>query len=165
MPTPVPMPAPNGKSVVASAALAPPGLSLPPAVQYMEPLRLGPAGPDGRVDVYGGRAEVTGDLSPDEVTLVLESRRDKLEACYRDARTVDAHAAGGVTFEIRIGVRGEITELRRSATDPGLSKVHACMTTALEGSTFPAPRGGTVKVTYRLLLTPPGSTLIGGPPG
>lgn len=98
---------------------------------------------------------LSGRLPPEVVSRILRARQGSLGACYDAALKSNPTLSGDLTFEFVIDATGAATDVR----NPGAADaVGACMTKVLAATSFPAPEGGTVRVSATVKLTPPPST-------
>jgi hypothetical protein len=98
---------------------------------------------------------VSGRLAPELISKTIRASSDQLHECYEAGRARDPKLIGRVYVRFLIGRDGKVAHATTGAeTTMPDARVTDCVVRHFRGLEFPAPEGGTVFVTYPLLLAP-----------
>ncbi len=115
-----------------------------------------PIEPSG--DVKGkirlGATSVNGRLPPEVIQRVVRQNQGRFRACYADGLNRNPTLEGRVSVRFVIGRDGTVSNAANSGSDLPDPKVVACVVRVFERTTFPAPDGGIVTVSYPLVFSP-----------
>jgi hypothetical protein len=96
----------------------------------------------------------TGDLDPAVIARVVRSRMAQINYCYEKALKVDPKTAGKITVSFTIDPKGAVTGAKAASSTLGDAVLESCIVTVFSKITFPAPKSGSVSVSYPIVLTP-----------
>ena len=109
--------------------------------------------PQGTADLSIGTTVRRG-LSNDEIRGVVTDSMGQVRACYERSLKADPSLRGRLLVSWRISAEGEVSGARVKETDAKLNDdgLHACVTEAISGWTFPdSARSTTVTFPFTLL--------------
>jgi hypothetical protein len=101
-----------------------------------------------------GATSVNGRLPPEVIQRVVRQNHGRFRACYADGLNRDPTLEGRVSVRFVIGQDGTVSNAANSGSDLPDPKVVACVVRVFEMTTFPAPEGGIVTVSYPLMFSP-----------
>jgi hypothetical protein len=106
------------------------------------------AAPTGRTP-SSREVEMVGSLDKEQIRGVVRAHVEQVQACYEAALAAHPDSKGKVVVSWTISPSGSVTQVA-STQKGGISEdTQVCVRTAVQGWTFPQPRGGgNVKVTY-----------------
>ncbi|MBK7829339.1 AgmX/PglI C-terminal domain-containing protein [Nannocystis sp.] len=96
----------------------------------------------------------TGTIDKDKIREVVRAHIVEIRECYNATLASDPEAQGRVVIDFTIGPQGTVTQAAVGSSDMGEVAAPTCMRDAIQGWVFPAPSGGSVKVSYPFLLEP-----------
>ncbi|MBP6630312.1 MAG: AgmX/PglI C-terminal domain-containing protein [Kofleriaceae bacterium] len=102
--------------------------------------------------------EGPGTLELSAVAAEVDHRLAELESCYQRRLVSQPALAGAVVIHWTIGAAGQVVEscvTEDTVEDP---EVVACVNQLVTARPFPAPRGGTVNVSFPFVFTAAGTT-------
>jgi len=99
------------------------------------------------------KTEVSGRIPPEVIQRIVRNNYGRFRACYESALRSNPNLQGRVAVSFLIGRDGTVKTASGGGDIPD-SGVVSCVTQAFYGLSFPAPEGGTVRVTYPIVLTP-----------
>ena len=95
-----------------------------------------------------------GTIDKDKIREGVRERIGEIRECYNATLASDPDAQGRVVIDFTIGPKGTVTQAAVGSSDMGEVAAPACMRDAIQGWVFPAPSGGSVKVSYPFVLEP-----------
>lgn len=110
-----------------------------------------PKGPIMRVaktEVEGGR------LAPEVIQRIVRMSHGRFRNCYEAGLRTNPSLGGRVAVRFVIGRDGAVSLAGDGGSDLPDDSVKKCVVQAFYSLSFPAPEGGTVRVTYPLSFTP-----------
>jgi hypothetical protein len=120
------------------------------------PLGLGMLGLGGQGDsasVRAGISEVLGSLPPAVIQRIVRRHMGEVRACYERGLIERPTLNGRVEVRFVISPTGAVQTATVGSSDLGAPAVEQCITTAVQGWTFPEPEGGgVVSVMYPFVL-------------
>ncbi|HHH26974.1 MAG TPA: AgmX/PglI C-terminal domain-containing protein [Polyangiaceae bacterium] len=115
--------------------------------------RIGPAHETRSPRIRMTNTEVSGRIPPEVIQRIVRNNYGRFRACYESALRGNPNLQGRVAVSFLIGRDGTVKTASGGGDIPD-SGVISCVTQAFYGLSFPAPEGGTVRVTYPIVLTP-----------
>ncbi|MEQ9320671.1 MAG: AgmX/PglI C-terminal domain-containing protein [Polyangiaceae bacterium] len=115
--------------------------------------RIGPRHKTGSPRIRMTNTEVSGRIPPEVIQRIVRNNYGRFRACYESALRGNPNLQGRVAVSFLIGRDGTVKTASGGGDIPD-SGVISCVTQAFYGLSFPAPEGGTVRVTYPIVLTP-----------
>lgn len=101
------------------------------------------------------RSSFEGGVDLPQVTATLEGRLGELEQCYRRRLAVKLGLAGTVLAHWTIAERGEVPDVCITSSTVDDQELSDCVNALVVAGGFPAPRAGSVAVTYPFVFAPP----------
>ncbi len=99
--------------------------------------------------------DVNGRIPAEVIQRIVRQNQGRFRNCYENGLRQNPSLTGRVAVRFIIGRDGEVSMSSDSGeSDMPDTGVRACVVKSFYGITFPAPQGGTVKVTYPLMFTP-----------
>ena len=126
-PDPAIAPASPASSPLDKAPPAPATMAAPPAPPESPPAPAAPA---------------PGSMDPKGVSATIRAHQGEIQACLDRARMDRADLHGRLTIQARIGPTGQVLSTSATNNIEGGSRLQACVTSAFQNWTFPAPAGG-----------------------
>lgn len=105
----------------------------------------------------GAGATAAGSLDKSIIRRVIQQHIAEVKRCYETELEKKKDLAGRVMVHFIIGTDGKVTESSISETTLNSPAGERCIADAVKGWAFPAPRGGTVTVTYPFVLASSGT--------
>jgi hypothetical protein len=109
---------------------------------------------DEKGKVRAGATSVNGRLPPEVIQRVVRQNQGRFRACYEDGLNRNPNLEGRVSVRFVIGRDGTVSSAESSGSDLPDPKVVACIVRVFARTTFPAPEGGIVTVSYPLVFSP-----------
>lgn len=127
------------------------------------PLATGGGQPEGVVTGTGGLIVATatsepiilGSLQKPDIDAGVKERMTAIRDCYKSALGRHPGLSGSVTIKFVIDKDGRVSVSMVKSTTLGEPTMEACVATAIQASTYPAPKGGgIVIVSYPFTFSP-----------
>ena len=123
------------------------------ATKGLTQLQAGQKGPvRGQVTKLTSGAKVTGSLSREDVTRVVNEHSGQLSACYEKVLINDPGLAGKITLDWTVKMDGLVKDVRVASSTLSNPKVAVCVVEAVKGWKFPKPVGGEALISYPFLF-------------
>ena len=106
----------------------------------------------GQVTKLTSGAKVTGSLSREDVTRVVNEHSGQLSACYEKVLLSDPGLAGKITLDWTVKMDGLVKDVRVASSTLSNPKVAVCVVDAVKGWKFPKPVGGEALISYPFLF-------------
>jgi hypothetical protein len=106
----------------------------------------------GQVTKLTSSAKVTGSLSREDVTRVVNEHSNQLSACYEKVLLQDPGLAGKITLDWTVKLDGLVKDVRVASSTLSNPKVAVCVVDAVKGWKFPKPVGGEALISYPFLF-------------
>jgi hypothetical protein len=104
------------------------------------------AAPTGNSDASH---EVVPNLSKEEIRSTIQANLQSVQSCFDDARRRASAQEGHLVVHFLIEPDGHVNHTALALNETGLSELPCCVTSAIKGWQFPAPKGGGVAlITY-----------------
>ena len=100
-----------------------------------------------------GATSVSGRLPPEVIQRIVRQHFGRFRLCYEDGLRSAPELAGQVTVMFTIAEDGSVSTTSHSGSLPD-GAVASCVEKAFSALSFPAPEGGTVRVTYPISFSP-----------
>lgn len=97
---------------------------------------------------------VNGQLPADAIQRVVRLNFGKFRMCYEDQLKTNPSLQGRVVTKFMIGRDGSVIAAQDGGSDMPNQQVVSCIVRSFQNLSFPTPDGGTVTVTYPLVLSP-----------
>lgn len=99
--------------------------------------------------------DVNGRIPQEVIQRIVRQNAGRFRNCYETGLRTNPSLTGRVAVRFIIGRDGDVSMSSDSEqSDMPDTAVRACVVKSFYGISFPAPQGGTVKVTYPLMFTP-----------
>jgi hypothetical protein len=119
---------------------------------HLAPTYVPKSGPGLR---WAKEIDVNGRIPQEVIQRIVRQNGGRFRNCYEAGMRQNPNLSGRVAVRFIIGRDGEVSMSSDSEkSDMPDMAVRACVVKSFYGITFPAPQGGTVKVTYPLMFTP-----------
>lgn len=105
----------------------------------------------------GSGATVSGSLDKEVIRRVIQRHISEVKRCYETELEKKKDLAGRVMVRFTIGTDGKVTESSIAESTLHSPEAERCITDAVKGWEFPAPRGGKVAITYPFVLAASGT--------
>ena len=106
----------------------------------------------GAVTKLTSSAKVTGSLSREDVSRVVNEHSNQLIACYEKVLITDPGLAGKITLDWTVKMDGLVKDVRVASSTLSNPKVAVCVVDAVKGWKFPKPVGGEALISYPFLF-------------
>jgi outer membrane biosynthesis protein TonB len=106
----------------------------------------------GQVTKLTSTAKVTGSLSREDVSRVVNEHSNQLIACYEKVLITDPGLAGKITLDWTVKMDGLVKDVRVASSTLSNPKVAVCVVDAVKGWKFPKPVGGEALISYPFLF-------------
>jgi predicted component of type VI protein secretion system len=106
----------------------------------------------GQVTKLNSSAKVTGSLSREDVSRVVNEHSNQLTACYEKVLMTDPGLAGKITLDWTVKMDGLVKDVRVASSTLSNPKVAVCVVEAVKGWKFPKPVGGEALISYPFLF-------------
>ncbi len=106
----------------------------------------------GAVTKLTSSAKVTGSLSREDVSRVVNEHSNQLIACYEKVLIQDPGLAGKITLDWTVKMDGLVKDVRVASSTLSNPKVAVCVVDAVKGWKFPNPVGGEALISYPFLF-------------
>ena len=106
----------------------------------------------GAVTKLTSSAKVTGSLSREDVSRVVNEHSNQLIACYEKVLIADPGLAGKITLDWTVKMDGLVKDVRVASSTLSNPKVAVCVVDAVKGWKFPKPVGGEALISYPFLF-------------
>jgi hypothetical protein len=111
--------------------------------------------PKGQVIRWAKEIDVNGRIPQEVIQRIVRQNAGRFRNCYETGLRTNPSLTGRVAVRFIIGRDGDVSMSSDSEqSDIPDTGVRACVVKSFYGISFPAPQGGTVKVTYPLMFTP-----------
>ena len=122
-----------------------------PALQAPRAHRVGRAAKAAVTAEKPEAPTVGGSLPREVIARVMRAYTPRIRSCYEQALASNPTLAVKVTTSFVIGADGKVTAAEASGADRSLT---ACVASVVKSATFPAPSGGSVRVSYPFSFSP-----------
>jgi hypothetical protein len=123
------------------------------ATKQLTALQASQKGPvRGAVTKLTSSAKVTGSLSREDVSRVVNEHSNQLIACYEKVLIQDPGLAGKITLDWTVKLDGMVKDVRVASSTLSNPKVAVCVVDAVKGWKFPQPSGGEALISYPFLF-------------
>jgi len=123
------------------------------ATKGLTQLQAGQKGPvRGQVTKLNSSAKITGSLSREDVSRVVNEHSNQLTACYEKVLMTDPGLAGKITLDWTVKIDGLVKDVRVASSTLSNPKVAVCVVEAVKGWKFPKPVGGEALISYPFLF-------------
>jgi outer membrane biosynthesis protein TonB len=97
-------------------------------------------------------SQVGGHISAGSVSRLFRRKQSAIKTCYERTLKVNPKAQGKIKLLITIGPVGQVQMVRVVQNETGDSQLAACIVAKIKLWHFPRPKGGSVTITYPIML-------------